>query len=457
MDRRDVLTGVAVGVVALGAAATHDARANWGNPLLKEPFDRRMVVNKPRAYRVMEEAKVDGIVALNPINVFYLSNFTSYRTKMMNPHASFAVMARDEKQPIGVAVVSSDLWEIASKERDYAELVIPYSSPSNWRDVAAKGDFSIEPQSAPGGGRWPANADTQTEHEKAWAAINTQWQGKMAPTPEWALIRILKEVGLTKGRIAVDDWRIARILQELGVNTVTCVPGDNIFRRLRMVKSDVELGFMRLAARANQEAAMAMLKQLGPGATQSDIDQIFMVEAAKRGAKATWIAAGTPAGMVDQELKPGQSMLIDAVAQVNYYHGDFGRTYVLGEPSKALQNRTAMMKVGWHEAFAALKPGKKFSDISKVGLDAMKKSGLSDLAVGCGPHSVGLQHTDHPFVDGLPYNVGEDITLEEGMTITVDFPSLSLGLGNAHFEDLVVITKTGAEPLATMGEPLVVG
>lgn len=87
----------------------------------------------------------------------------------------------------------------------------------------------------------------------------------------------------------------------------------------------------------------------------------------------------------------------------------------------------------------------------------MKKSGLSDLVVGCGPHSVGLQHTDQPFAEGFPYAVSEDIVLEENMTLTVDFPSLSLGLGNAHFEDLVRITRDGAEPLASMGEPLIVG
>ena len=120
VDRRDVLTGVAAGVAALTSVDAKPAKANWGMPALKTPFDRRMVVNKPRAYRVMEEEKLDGIIALNPINVFYLSNFTSYRTKMMTPNASFAVMARSEKQPIGLVVSSSDLWEIASKERDYA-------------------------------------------------------------------------------------------------------------------------------------------------------------------------------------------------------------------------------------------------------------------------------------------------------------------------------------------------
>jgi len=457
-DRRDVLTGVAVGVAALAASGKdNQAQANWGMPGLNQPFDRRMVVNKPRAYQIMEEEKLDGIIALNPLNVFYLSNFVSYRVKMMNPNPSFAVMARDEKRPIGLTVASTDMQEITLAERDYAGLVIPYTSPTNWREIAAKGDLTIEPAAAVGGGRWPVLESAQTPREKTWAQSDRAWQGKLAPTPEWGLIRLLKEMGLSKGRIAVDDWRIAGTLQALGFTGVVCVPGDNTFRRIRVIKSEVELGWLRFAARANQDAAMATMKQIERGATNADIERLFHIETAKRGALFSTIQAGSTGGLQDPELKPGQSVMVDCVSLVNYYHGDFGRTFVLGEPSAALKKRAAMMKVGWDEAFAALKPGVKFSEISAIGREAMKKSGLSEMTVGVGPHSVGLQHTDHPFVPGLPYAVADDIKLEENMTLTVDFPSLSLGYGNAHLEDLVRITKTGAEPLASMDGVLVVG
>lgn len=452
-DRRDVLTGVA----ALAAAGqSNQAHAAWGMPVQKQPFDRRMVVNKPRAYRIMEEEKLDGIVALNPLNVFYLSNFLSHRVKTMHPHPSFAVMARDEKQPIGVTVTATDT-DITTDERDYAELVIPYSSPANWQEIAAKGDFSVEPQAVTRGGRWPVRESTQTPREKGWAQTERTWNAKMAPTAEWGLIRLLKEMGLSKGRIAVDDWRTAGILQGLGFNGVTCVPGDNTFRRIRVIKSEVELGWMRLAARANQDACMAALKQIEAGATNADIERLFNIECAKRGALFGNIQMGNTGGLQDETLKPGDSVMIDCVSMVNYYCGDFGRTFVLGEPSDALKKRTAMMKVGWQAAFEALKPGVKFSQISAIGQAAMKKSGISDMTVGCGPHSVGLQHTDHPFVPGLPYAVNDDLVLEENMTLTVDLPSLSLGYGNAHLEDVVRITKTGAEPLASMDGVLVVG
>ena len=42
------------------------------------------------------------------------------------------------------------------------------------------------------------------------------------------------------------------------------------------------------------------------------------------------------------------------------------------------------------------------------------------------------------------------------MTLTVDLPTNLLGWGSLHCEDLIVVTKNGAEPLATADGPLVV-
>jgi len=41
------------------------------------------------------------------------------------------------------------------------------------------------------------------------------------------------------------------------------------------------------------------------------------------------------------------------------------------------------------------------------------------------------------------------------MTLTVDLPTSLLGWGAIHCEDLIVVTKTGVEPVATADGPLV--
>lgn len=461
VERRDVLTGLAAGAAMTGLAVSdgRDAWANWGSiaPGYSPgaDFDGRLLVNKPRAYQVMEEVGLDGIVALNPVNVFYLSNYLGYKVAQMYSFPAFAVLPRDPNQTSFLITSHVDLWNIANGEREYPELM-PYSYATDWEAYLEEKNWQTPPNAGPAT-PWPVDQEGLNSREAEWQSVQDHYNGLMSASSEYALARALKESGLAKGTIAVDDWRIAKVLEKVGLDSVKCVEGDNIFRRIRLIKSEVELGHMRTIANANQDAAEAMFAQLDKGATRADVDRLFMVEAAKRGAKATWIAAGSVGGLPDGEIVEGRPLLMDAVSQINLYHGDFGRTFVLGEPSKKLEQRAALMRVAWDEGFAALKPGRTYGDIKAVAQDAMKKTGLPMFGVGASPHSVGLQHTDEPFVEGLPFQKRDDLVLQEGMTMTVDFPYMEPGWGACHLEDLVVITKDGAESLGRMDGPLYIG
>ena len=104
-----------------------------------------------------------------------------------------------------------------------------------------------------------------------------------------------------------------------------------------------------------------------------------------------------------------------------------------------------------------IRPGLKCSELRAHAGEAMNKANpaLASATFGASPHSVGLQHTDQPYRDGLPFMVADDLTFRENMTLTIDMPSLDIGWGGAHLEDLIVVTKGGFEPLATMDDPLV--
>jgi len=463
MDRRDFFSMMAVGTggaLAAGLIDSRDARANWGmvapGPVPSEDFDGRLLVNKARAYEVMDREGLDGIVALNPVNIFYLGNYFSYELQKLRAIPSFAVMPRDENKPSFLVVSGADLMFLANGDREHPEIV-PYSSPRDIQKYIEAADWSKEPEANPIGVR-PTVEDTLRPAEKKWIAFEKSHNDRRAATPEWALVRALELAGLGKGKIAVDDMRIADILKTLERKNVTCVPGDNTFRKIRLIKSEVEIKHMRTVARINQDACMAMLKQVQKGTTKDQIDQLFMQEAAKRGAKAMWIATGSIGGLTHGQVVEGEPMMIDAVCQRNFYHGDFGRTVVLGEPSKELKACMAALKVGQDTAMEHIKPGLKYSELTMLCRDAMKKAytGNSSIRFAAGPHSVGLQHTDQPYRDGLPFVVQDDLTFEENMTLTVDLPTSLLGWGWIHYEDLLRVTKTGVEALATVDEPLVV-
>jgi Xaa-Pro aminopeptidase len=457
LNRRDLLKGVLVasGAAAIGTTATN-THANWGMPEPTPNFDGRSLINLAHAYQAMEEAGVDGLIAVNPVNVFYLTNHLGFNSKMQMRDASFAVFPRDKNKPIILVTGAADLWTIANDVREYPN-IIPYSLPANWQDFIGKEKASIVPEAFPGfSAIWPQNPQGFSPTEAQWVAIDKKYQNEFMPTPQHALVKAIKESGLAKAKVAIDDLSIVSSLTRAGHEQTQCIEADNLFRKIRVVKSEVEVEHMRVIAQANQIATVNMLRQVDVGATTQDLDHLFRVEAAKQGAMVTWLAGGSIGGFPSGKLVKGEPFLIDSVSQINYYHGDFGRTVVMGEPSKKVKDRANLLNIGWQAALQMMRPGVRYSEIEATARKAMAGSGISVPPVGVIPHSVGLQHTDEPYRDNLAFVVKDDLVLQENMVLTVDFPSLELGWGNCHLEDLVRITKDGVEPLGTVDGSLII-
>lgn len=460
VERRDLLKGVALGAAGLAAQST-PADAKMGGTIaitdsIKHPgVEGKMLVNKPRAYAVMEEWKIDGLIALNPINVYYLTNSVPVGVKMRWEYPAFATFARDAKQPSFLITTSAQAWDIVNGDRETPQL-IAYSGAANWKDYigATPEQKKIEPQA--GNRAYPVmEGAALTEREQRWADSQ---KALMSPTPAWALARALRESGLTKGRIAVDDMRVKLLLEEIGqADGIEFVPGDNVFKHIRMVKSENELAIQRVAGRNNAEAAMATIAALEAGMTFEEVEQRFRAEAAARGNDLTFILAGVTLGLFpDGKAVKGKPFLIDAVSRYKEYHGDFGRMVCIGEPNAEIMKRAKASKIGREAAFEVIKAGKGWREVESVARQAQIKAGMPAETIITTIHTVGLQHSDHSLRTDVFFNAPTDHVLEENMVITLDLPHIHVGWGAGHNEDLIRITKTGFEPLTDLSDPLVV-
>ena len=458
MQRRTILKGGAA--AAAGAAFTASPASAAGvavHPVGNE-LDALMqpLINTAQAQAVMEEYNLAGMLALNPVNVYYLTNTTAIGTKMRWQYPSFATLPRDPGQPTFLVVTSAMLWDVVNGDRWVPE-VIPYSGPTNAAEYVGEDalPLSVEPKAA-NRQRVVDESLPLTEREQRWIDSNKNYQP--SPTPEWALAQAMRESGITKGRVAVDDMRIAYLLQRIGVaDNIEFVDGDNLFRRIRYIKSEPEIELMRLAGAKNAEAALVTARSIEKGMSFYDIERKFSAECAIRGNTLTFILAGVTLGLLpDAEVVPGKPFLIDAVSHFREYHGDFARTIVLGEPSKEVRLRADAQQAAREATFAVLKPGTRYSEIMAAGFKAYKKAGGNPDTLIVNPHSLGLQHTDQPYSDKNPWRGGEDLELKKGMVITVDLPFIEVGFGAGHNEDLLLITENGYEPLHSEEEPLVV-
>jgi NAD(P) transhydrogenase subunit alpha len=84
----------------------------------------------------------------------------------------------------------------------------------------------------------------------------------------------------------------------------------------------------------------------------------------------------------------------------------------------------------------------KLSDVRRIGKDAMVKAGMPEATCIVNPHSVGVEHGDNPMRDDLPFDMVDDITLQENMVITADLASrLATQASTLYSNNLLRLTE----------------
>ncbi len=447
-DRRNFLSITSAGAaISSGSAQAGDAQFS---SLPKSAG--RTLANLDRARTVMERYQIDGLIAANPLNVYYLTNTVTLSVKFQSELGGFATMARDPKAPRFLVCTTAETWDIANRDRELPE-VIYFTGIKSPADAKP----GVEPEASRPRDYASRAGAAFTPREQAWTAAQQAANNSVAPGAAWAIARALKQSGLTKGRIAVDDMRVKYLLDDIGLTGITVVPGDDIFKLIRMVKTEPEIDLMRIAGINNAEAAYATMNRFRPGMTFDDFQNMFRQECADRGNQIMSIICGMPGGMMPEpEAVRGKPYIVDAVSAYSQYNGDYARTLVLGEPSKETLFRAKANRIARDTVFDLVKPGVKFSTLRQVAFDAMVKAGIPENLVFITPHCVGLSHTDQPYrLPGFEAAPLEHV-LEENMVLTIDLPYLEVGYGGGHCEDLFRVTKTGYESFTREGDPLVV-
>jgi Xaa-Pro aminopeptidase len=466
LTRRQLLQSSALGAGALVVPAGCQKQ---GDPqLLQAHVDAGKLLrdgpllNFERAYKVMHEEGLDGLVVTRPRNFFYFTGYNDQMALRIGVPSSFALLARDESKGPGI-VISQFIYYYSYVDGDYKWPGETYLF-TGWdgkieSESNVENRFDVEPKARDAfffndRGELPERDFETNRLQKLKATLEDR--GPIADA-EWALVKAAREMGLDKGRIGVDDAVIAGIYDAAGFAAST-VDADHAIRRIRMVKSASEIELMRVTARMNAAAALAAVKSVREGATHKELRAEFYSEASKRGQIPYLLQVDTVTSEIyDAELRDGAAFAIDAVSAGHHYLGDYGRTVFLGEPSKAMKRATDAISVCWDAVRERLKPGLRYSEIRQIGRDAIKSAGY-DYAVAVTPHSVGLTHTDEPGRNGPgAFWVKDDLVLEENMIISVDLPVLHTGIGgSAHLEDLTLITSDGGVQINDVGDRIII-
>jgi Xaa-Pro dipeptidase len=418
-----------------------------------------MLLNRERAISVMEKYALDGLVAAFPENIYYLTDYWGTMFLMSRNYTLYAVLPRDENAPAALIMPGSGLYHLEHNQTwvpnvsSYVTRLRPRAIPPRDFESTTE-EIEGDPGLAPGTPPMPyptregaplAPRDRQLLDRYAMHSANLQ------PSALYALKRALRQAGLAKGHLGFDDPRVLGWLNAIDM-PVTGVDALNIFKEIRMVKTEAEIDLLRVAGHMSETALNAVIDAIEPGLPLDAISRIHAMKMAELGGRSEWIIANIR-GLATGEVEANELIKLDSVGSYKEYRGDVGRSVFCGEPTPEMLQRSQAVTLAMQTAYEHIRPGKLFRDIVQLTLEAVHKAGFPGFLIA-GPHSVGIEHTDHPTSVGPEMPGHHTLTFEENMVFTLDMPYHEFGWGTTHVEDMMIVRKNGCEPITSMDTAL---
>jgi Xaa-Pro aminopeptidase len=430
MQRRTFLKASAAGGLATSIPATELAKSAVA------PMPVNPGIDRARARFVLKQAGLDAIVLGRPENIFYATGNWPLLPRLGISDQSFAIIPADERAPITYVSPQFGFY-YAAADSGLAAGVVPHLVTGPDGEKAAEAFFFADIPGVP-----------ITAREKQ-RRTKTRMAAPFFVESAAAVAQALAKAGISGGRLGYDSLE-AKLMLNAGASAAQCVGAVDTIKRLRVIKTALEIELMKTASRANVMAANQAATAMRGLGTIKNLRNHFNSAASRLGNKPGFMVInGAVDEAYDEEFVEGTSVLIDCVSTFQGYHGDYGRTIFLGEPRSIMAVKVQVISSAWNELRDALKPGLRFSEVRDAGAAIVKKMG-HQLNVPFNPHCVGLAHTEQPQLDSKGAPV--DTVLEPGMIISVDCPLMeSSEFGTAHLEDLTLITSDGHAPIHDIG------
>jgi Xaa-Pro dipeptidase len=391
------------------------------------------LLNRPRAKQLMELEDVDGLLAATFENVYYLSNVWMENFFVLPRQTQgFAIAARDA---LDKPVVVGSIGEVAN----FTESAVPGGK------LITYGQFyrfvNEHAQLSPG---------ETTVKERV---IDHPEQSRSNVIE--ALASGLEEAGLTSGTVAYDERGLfietfAALKQRLP--EVNLIPGYQLFRRIRAVKTTEEQRRLEAVLRVNEGAMAAAMKVARPGVTEQDMIEEFERYVVSRGAKVmfTQIAFGPRGGQGyvmkrDAVLSAGEVIRFDVGCMLDGYNTDIARNFSIGEPDERCLRYFDATIAGVDAAAAAMRPGATAADVFHAAVAAVRDNGIPQFARTHVGHGIGLEVYDIPLLSPT-----DNTPIEAGMVVQIETPYYELGWAGIQPEDTVVATSSGGKNLTAL-------
>ena len=286
--------------------------------------------------------------------------------------------------------------------------------------------------------------------------------------PQAVVIQALRDAGTAGGSVGVElglEQRMgmpAGAYQDLtaALPDVAFVDAAEAIVKLRMVKSEEEIAYIRQAGEVTARARQRLFGMIRPGMTERETVRLLrrlILEEGGDGTSFVMLLLGIPGSRnpfaYDRPLEAGQVVGVDTGARVGMYTIDYTRWSILGTATDALRRLYDALGEVNRTMSAALGPGVTGSEIYRAGNDAIDRvcsqtEGLERFGPSRMGHGQGVLITEPPSI-----HPDDHTPLAPGMVLSTE-PGLGAEGIQMLWEDVFVITDDGSEQITAESDEL---
>ena len=270
-----------------------------------------MLLNRERAVELMMRFGLDALIATTPENVTYTTGFVGW-SQAVYPYRQqvYVLIPRSSSVEPGMVVPGQEDTYLAQQDPWITYLRVYAKRGGLIRDAGAAA----------------ANAE-----EKRYLRIADAPAHRDAPE---ALVRLIRDRGLDRARIGVDQDRMAPEGWEAlrtDLPHAQFIQAASLFRLIRMIKTPDEIARLRHAAEVNEAGYRAIFAAARAGAMDTHLAAAYRRAVADPGGKWHWLhlSAGRRAGWGAIRLdQADQALSASASVGVRRPPPEIGRAHV---------------------------------------------------------------------------------------------------------------------------------
>lgn len=289
------------------------------------------------------------------------------------------------------------------------------------------------------------------------------WVDKDGRNPADDLSALLVDYGVDRGRLGIEydaygltahNWR--RIESKLA-DVIDFADASDLVSRLRVVKSNSELDYVRRAANLADDALDQAIELTRPNVFEGDILAAMQGAVFKGGGDYPGnefiIGSGNDALLCRyfsgrRTLDENDQLTIEFAGAYRHYHGAMMRTIVIGAMHPQHRSMHDACVDAMHACVEALKPGNLVGSVFDQHAKVMDAAGFREHRMNACGYSLGTTYTP-TWMDWPMFYSGNPVVIESGMVFFLHMILMNSDDNRAMtLGHTVIVNDTGCETLS---------